>query len=187
MQRLNCVKGLPPKPINCDVNLCRPSLLAKSRHLPLKLPSRSIVNVPGNVIVANLMGPFPISFDKKSYALIIQDHYSLLATLYPLKQKLEAPHIVIEWINKFDNLTKFKVKRLQTDNGGEFTSKFIGDILKAKGIVHETAIPYKHHEAGKIERTNCTITEAARSMLIDSGMHVEMWPYAFRNAVWIFN
>ncbi|MBW0500194.1 hypothetical protein O181_039909 [Austropuccinia psidii MF-1] len=183
MQRLNCVKGLPPKSIKCDVNLCRPFSLAKSRHLPLTLPSRLIVNVPGDVVVADLMGPFPLSFDKKSYALIIQDHYSSLATIYPLKQKSEAPHVVIEWINKFDNLTNFKVKRLQTDNGGEFTSKFLDDALKAKGIVHETTIPYEHHQAGKVERTNRTIAEAARSMLIDSGLHVEMWPYAFRHAL----
>ncbi|MBW0472688.1 hypothetical protein O181_012403 [Austropuccinia psidii MF-1] len=84
MQRLNCVKGLPPKSIACDVNICRPCSLAKSRHSPLEMSSRLIVNNPGDVIVVDLMGPFPISFDKKSYALIIQDHHSSLATLYPL-------------------------------------------------------------------------------------------------------
>ncbi|MBW0540467.1 hypothetical protein O181_080182 [Austropuccinia psidii MF-1] len=159
----------------------------KSQHSPLKMPSRLIVQDPGDVIVADLMGPFPISFDKKSYALIIQDHHSSLATLYPLRQKSEAAQTIIEWINKFNNLTDFKVKRIRTDNGGEFTSKMFVEALKARGIIHEKTMPYEHHQAGKIERTNRTIAEAARSMLIDSGLQVEMWPYAFRHAMWVFN
>ncbi|MBW0562097.1 hypothetical protein O181_101812, partial [Austropuccinia psidii MF-1] len=163
------------------ISLC--TVRSKSQHSPLEMPSRLIVHDPGNVIVADLMGPFPISFDKKSYALIIQDHHSLLATLYPLRQKSEAPQTIIEWINKFNNLTDFKVKRIRTDNGGEFTSKMFDEALKARGIIHEKTIPYEHHQAGKIERTNRTIAEAARSMLIDSGLQVEMWPYAFRHAM----
>ncbi|MBW0520813.1 hypothetical protein O181_060528 [Austropuccinia psidii MF-1] len=187
MQSLNCVKGLPPNSVTCDVNLCRPCSVAKSKHSPLVMPSRLIVNNQGDVVVADLMGPFPISFDNKSYAMIIQDHHSSLATLYPLQQKSEAPQAIIEWINKFNNLTDFRVKRLRTDNAGEFTCRVFAEALKTRGIVHETIIPYEHHQAGKIERTNRTIAEAARSMLIDSGLNVEMWPYAFRHAVWVFN
>ncbi|MBW0461393.1 hypothetical protein O181_001108 [Austropuccinia psidii MF-1] len=187
MQHLNCVKGLPPKSITCDVNLCRPCSLAKSRHSALEMPSRLLVNNLGDVVVADLKGPFPISFDKKSYALIIQDHHSSLATLYPLQQKSKAPQAIIEWINKLDNLTNFKVKRLRTDNGGEFTSKIFAEALKAKGILHKMTIPNEHHQAGKIKRTNRTIAKAARSMLIDLALHVEIWPYAFRHAIWVFN
>ncbi|MBW0545183.1 hypothetical protein O181_084898 [Austropuccinia psidii MF-1] len=181
------MKGLPPELITCDLNLCRPCSLSKSRHSPLVMPSRLIVNNLGDVVVADLMGPFPISFDKKSYELIIQDHHSLLATLYPLQQKSKAPHAIIEWINKFDNLTNFKVKQLRTDSTGKFTSKLFAETLKARGIVHETTISYKHHKAGEIETTNWTVAEAERSMLIDLGIHVEMWPYAFQHEIWVFN
>ncbi|MBW0539433.1 hypothetical protein O181_079148 [Austropuccinia psidii MF-1] len=187
MQRLNSVKGLPSGSVIYDVNLCRSCLLAKSKHLPINAASRLIVNEPGDVIVADLMGPFPVSFDKKVYALIVQDHFSSLATFYPLQQKSQAAQLVIEWINKFNNLTKFKVKQLRTDNGGEFSSCLLNDTLRERGIVHETIIPYEHHQAGKIERTNRTIAEAARSMLIDSNVNLELWPYAFRQAVWVFN
>ncbi|MBW0472687.1 hypothetical protein O181_012402 [Austropuccinia psidii MF-1] len=73
------------------------------------------------------------------------------------------------------------------DNGGEFTSKLFDEALKARGIVHKKTIPYKHHQAGKIERTNRAIAEAARSMLINLGLQVEMWPYALQHAMWVFN
>ncbi|MBW0537862.1 hypothetical protein O181_077577 [Austropuccinia psidii MF-1] len=187
MQRFNCVKGLPTTSVTCDINLCRSCSLAKSKHLPLATDSRGIVTLPGDVIVADLMGPFPVSFDKAIYALIIQDHFSSLATFYPLKQKSDAASFILEWIKKFNNLTKWRVKRLRTDNGGEFSSCFLNDALRTRGIVHETTIPYKHHQAGKIERSNRTIAEAARSMLIDSNLGPELWTYAFRQAVWVLN
>ncbi|MBW0479543.1 hypothetical protein O181_019258 [Austropuccinia psidii MF-1] len=76
----------------------------------------------------------------------------------------EAANFITEWIEKFNNLTKYSVKRLRSDNGGEFSSQHLKEYLDRKGIIDERTIPYKHHQAGKIKRTNQTIAEAARSM-----------------------
>ncbi|MBW0493250.1 hypothetical protein O181_032965 [Austropuccinia psidii MF-1] len=170
-----------------DEWLCQSCSLAKSKHSPLRTESSQIVNAPGNVVVMDLMGPFPVSMDKKMYALLVQDHHSSLTTFYPLKAKSEAAGFIIEWINKFNNLTNYTVRRLQSDNGGEFSSQRLKEYLDSKGIIHEWTIPYEHHQARKIERTNRMIAEAARSMLVDSLLSVELWPYAFRQAVWVFN
>ncbi|MBW0493531.1 hypothetical protein O181_033246 [Austropuccinia psidii MF-1] len=161
--------------------------MAKSQHLPLNSQSRGIVEKLGNVIVAGLMGPFPISFNKRLYAMLVQDHYSSLVTIYPLQSKSEAGGCLIDWIKKFNNLTPYNVKRVRTDNAGEFLSHSLRRFFEDSGITHETIIPYEHHQAGKVEWTNRTIAEAARSMLIDSGVDVSLWPYAFRQAVWVFN
>ncbi|MBW0490865.1 hypothetical protein O181_030580 [Austropuccinia psidii MF-1] len=163
MQKLNCVEGLPSVVVHQDVKICRPCLLAKIQHIPLSSSSRGIVEQPGDVIVADLMGPFPISFDKRIYAMLVQDHFSSLVTVYPLWSKSEA------------------------DNASEFLSNNLKRLFEESGITHETIIPYKHHQAGKVERTNRTISEAAQSMLIDSGVDVCLWSYAFRQAVWVFN
>ncbi|MBW0525624.1 hypothetical protein O181_065339 [Austropuccinia psidii MF-1] len=120
------------------INLVSPS--AKSRHSPIENESRNIVTEPGNVIVTDLMGPFPISVDKKI-----------------------------------------------TDNGGECSLQFLNTNLVQKGIIHEGTIPYEHHQSGKIERTNRTIAEAARSMLVDLVVDIAFWPYTFRQVVWVFN
>ncbi|MBW0479618.1 hypothetical protein O181_019333 [Austropuccinia psidii MF-1] len=187
MQTLNCVRGLPNIAVNHDVRLCRTCSLAKSQHAPFRPESRSLVTQPGDVVVADLMGPFPQSFDKKVYGMIIQDHFSSLVTFYALKNKSEAPQFLMNWIIQFTNLTPHSVKRLRTDNAGEFLSKSLTQFLTQRGIVHETIVPYEHHQAGKVERTNRTVAEGARSMLIERDLGTALWPYAFQHACWIFN
>ncbi|MBW0511479.1 hypothetical protein O181_051194 [Austropuccinia psidii MF-1] len=123
-----------------------------------------LLHVPGDMVVTDLIGLFPVSMDKKVYALLVQDHYSSLATFYPLKAKSEAANFVIEWIKKFNNLTKYTVKRLRSDNGGEFLFQLLKEYLESKGIIYERTILYEHHQAGKIERMNRTIAKAARSI-----------------------
>ncbi|MBW0539312.1 hypothetical protein O181_079027 [Austropuccinia psidii MF-1] len=119
--------------------------------------------------------------------MLVQDHFSSLVTVYPLRSKSEAGACLIEWIKKFNNLTKYNVKQVRTYNAGEFLANGMKRFFEESGITHKTIVPYEHHQAGKIEQTNRTIAEAARSMLIDSRVDVSLWPYAFQQAVWVFN
>ncbi|MBW0510617.1 hypothetical protein O181_050332 [Austropuccinia psidii MF-1] len=149
MQTLSCVEGLPNVPISQNVKLCKALSLAKSKHTPFLPESRNIVTQPGDLIVMDLMGPFPQSFDMKIYGMIIQDHFSSLVTFYPLKSKSEAPQLLMNWVTQLKNLTPHSIKR--------------------------------------IEWTNRRITEAAHSMIFDSGLQPQICPYAFRHACWVFN
>ncbi|MBW0462590.1 hypothetical protein O181_002305 [Austropuccinia psidii MF-1] len=187
MQTLSCVKGLYNVPFNHDINLCKTCSLAKSQHSPFHPESRNLVTWPGDVVVADLMRPFPPSFDKKVYGMIIQDHFSSLGPFYALKSKSEAPQFLMNWIAQFTNLTPHLVKRLWTDNAGEFLSKSLNLFLEQRGIIHKTIFPYEHHQAGKIEWTNRTVAEVARSMLLKRNLGTTLWPYAFRHAFWVFN
>ncbi|MBW0471448.1 hypothetical protein O181_011163 [Austropuccinia psidii MF-1] len=187
MQTPNCVEGLPKVPVSQNVRLCKACSLAKSKHTPFHPELRNIVTQPGDVIVADLMGPFPQSFNKQIYGMIIQDHFSSLVTFYPLKSKSEALQLLMHWVTQFKNLTPHSIKRVRTDNTGEFMMNSLKHFFNQQGIVHKTIVPYEHHQAGKIERTNRTIAEAARSMIFDSGLQPIIWPYAFRHACWVFN
>ncbi|MBW0508390.1 hypothetical protein O181_048105 [Austropuccinia psidii MF-1] len=187
MQTLNCVEGLPKVPVSQNVRLCKACSLAKSKHTPFRPKSRNIVTQPGDVIVTDLMGPFPQSFDKKLYGMIIQDHFSSLVTFYPLKRKSEALQLLMHWVTQFKNLTPHSIKRVRTDNSGKFMTNSLKNFFTQQGIVHETIVPYEHHQAGKIERTNRTIAKAARSMIFNSGLQPVIWPYAFRHSCWVFN
>ncbi|MBW0484569.1 hypothetical protein O181_024284 [Austropuccinia psidii MF-1] len=55
-----------------------------------------------------------------------------------------------------------RVKRVRTDNGGEFNSTTLQHFFSSMGRIHEKTVPYKHHQNGKVERTNRTLMEAAR-------------------------
>lgn len=59
--------------------------------------------------------------------------------------------------------------------------------LKAKGIHHQTTIPYTPEQNGVAERTNRTVIEKARSMLHDRGLGDEFWAEAVATAVYLKN
>ncbi|MBW0493487.1 hypothetical protein O181_033202 [Austropuccinia psidii MF-1] len=56
-----------------------------------------------------------------------------------------------------------------------------------KGIIHVYSMPYEHHQNSRIERTNQTISEMARTSIIAAKLPPFLWPWAFQHSVWIFN
>ncbi|MBW0537409.1 hypothetical protein O181_077124 [Austropuccinia psidii MF-1] len=160
MQELNIVSGLPHFPFS-DVKLCHDFSLSKSQHRPVKSASRQIVNQPGDLIVADLLGPYEASLNNKRYILMIQDAFSWVVVAIPLIDKSKAKTYLINWIRQFLNVTAYKIKTLRTDNGTEFKNHFLNDFLVKNGIIHEYSMPYEYHQNGQIERTDRTISEMA--------------------------
>ncbi|MBW0549491.1 hypothetical protein O181_089206, partial [Austropuccinia psidii MF-1] len=88
MMKLNAATGIPKRTL-LPIKLCHPCSIAKSQHRPVKSPSRKIIQQPGDLIVADLMGPFPPSINDKKYALVIQDAFSRVTVAIALSDKSE--------------------------------------------------------------------------------------------------
>ncbi|MBW0509404.1 hypothetical protein O181_049119 [Austropuccinia psidii MF-1] len=146
-----------------------------------------MIERPGDVITADLMGPLPHSLDHKKYILTIQDFFSCLTVVIPLLDKAGVKIEFQKWILQFMNTTGHKVKVIRTDNGSELKNIIFEEFLKTQGIIHEYSIPYEHHQNGKIGRTNQTISEMARPSLHAANLPITLWPWAYRHSVWIFN
>ncbi|MBW0490659.1 hypothetical protein O181_030374 [Austropuccinia psidii MF-1] len=186
MQKSNTVRGIPDKPLP-DIKLCHDCSISKSQHRPVKSASRQMIKAPGNLIVADLMGPYEPSLNHKKYILMIQDVFSKVVVAIPLADKTEAKNYFINWIKQFLNVTMHKIKTIRTDNGTEFKNTIFNNFFVQNGIVHEYSMPYEHHQNGYIERTNRTISEMARTSMISAKLPSFLWPWAFRHSVWIFN
>ncbi|MBW0542209.1 hypothetical protein O181_081924 [Austropuccinia psidii MF-1] len=186
MQKSKCVLNVPTTPFN-DIKLCHDCSISKSQHSPVKSTSRNLVNMPGDLIVADLMDPYELSLNHKRYILMIQDAFSRVVVAIPLSDKTEAKSYLINWIRQFLNITTYKIKTIQTDNGMEFKNSVLNNFLDQNGISHEYSMPYEHHQNGRIERTNQTISKMARTSLIASRLPLFLWPWAFRHSVWVFN
>ncbi|MBW0530328.1 hypothetical protein O181_070043 [Austropuccinia psidii MF-1] len=187
MKKLGCVEGLPRDADFPDIPHCRSCTLAKSIHMPFMPALRQVACAPGDVIAVDLMGPFPLLLDKFSYAMIILNHFSSLVAFIPLKSKSDVAKHLKEWLVQFANIAHTTVKRVRTDNGGEFTLSFLLSFFKEKGIVHERTIPYEHHQNGKVEQTNRTLAEAARSIMIRANLPPTFWTYTLRHVAWVCN
>ncbi|MBW0558715.1 hypothetical protein O181_098430 [Austropuccinia psidii MF-1] len=186
MRKYNAASGIPDISFH-DIKICHDCSVAKSQHRPVKTPSRHMVTQPGDLIIADLMGPYEISLNHNKYILMIQDAFSHVAVAIPLTEKTEAKSYFMNWIRQFLNVTSYKIKTIRTDNGTEFKNVALNDFLLQQGIIHEYSMPYENHQNGIIERTNWTISEMARTCLLATQLPAFLWPCAFRHSIWIFN
>ncbi|MBW0535974.1 hypothetical protein O181_075689 [Austropuccinia psidii MF-1] len=75
MIKHDAVGGLPSS-FNHNISICHDCLISKSIHLPVSTPSRNHIWGPGDLVVADLVGPLPLSYNNMKYVLVIQDFAS---------------------------------------------------------------------------------------------------------------
>ena len=77
------------------------------------------------------------------------------------------------------------MKRLRSDNGREYCNVELQDYLKERGILFKPSARYTQEQNGRAERSNRTITECARTMLLASGLPHSLWAEAVNCAVYM--
>nr|GFB28209.1 retrovirus-related Pol polyprotein from transposon TNT 1-94 [Tanacetum cinerariifolium] len=70
------------------------------------------------------------------------------------------------------------VRRIQTDNGTEFVNQILWDYYEEVGISHETSVARSPQQNGVVERRNCTLIKAARTILIYAQAPLFLWAEA---------
>ena len=105
----------------------------------------------------------------------------LLKTKNKAKKKLMAliEHAEVEigeWVNYF-----------QSDDGGEYFSKWFAKYLKSKGIHYKFTNPDIPQENGIAKHANCTLVHAARIMLFKSSLSRSFWSYTILYTAHVLN
>ncbi|MBW0484571.1 hypothetical protein O181_024286 [Austropuccinia psidii MF-1] len=151
--RYNAANGIT---LSClkDIGVCHPCSISKSGQWPIKNGSQGIVERPGDVNFVNLIGPLPKSLNNMKYILMIQDVFLKVVVAIPIADKSEAKFKLQHWMNQFINVTNNKIKILRSHNRTEFKDNTLEQFLGSKGIIHEFAMPYEHHQNGQIKQTN---------------------------------
>ena len=180
---------------------CKPCILGKQVVTINREPDQR-ATMPLEFVHTDLAGPIePASKDNFRYVINFVDDYSGSTFVYFLQRKSDAAralekfladvapygrvqHIDICDVSDHENQV---VKRLRSDNGGEFISRKFKDILTRNKIRHEFSAPYSPHQNGTAERNWRTLFEAARCMLIESRLPKHLWTYAVMAAAHIRN
>ncbi|MBW0461349.1 hypothetical protein O181_001064 [Austropuccinia psidii MF-1] len=181
------MKRLIPLSMAVDTNVTAKSSAPSKPSGGHPPKARPQLNTRRDVVVIDLVGPFPISVQRHLYGLVIQDHSSSVVLFIPLKSKNEATKAALGWLRSLNVLSGHQVKRLRSNNAGEFASNDFEDGLFQLGIMHAKEIPYEHHNNGKVERVNRTLSEASRIIMLEKTVDVALWPWAFRHVAWVFN
>ena len=141
---------------------------------------------PLEFVHCDLAGPIdPTARDGFRYALCFVDDFTGIHMVYFLKQKSDT----VEATQKFlaDTSPFGKVKRIRSDNGGEFLSKNFRDLLIKNKIKHKASAPYSPHQNGTVERAWRSLFEMARCLLNESNLPKTVWSYAVMTAAFIRN
>ena len=64
--------------------------------------------------------------------------------------------------------TSYSMKRLHTDNGGEYVTSELQSFLREQEVIHETNTLYVHQQNGCAEWLNCTLLEKTQSMQLEA-------------------
>ena len=159
-------------------NTCEPCIMGKQHRKPFPT-STSATQKRLELVHMDVCGPMEVpSLAGHRYFATHLDDNSGHSIVIPLKTKAEVADAAIEVLEEWRAQTGEVVRRVRTDNGGEYVNKKLQGYFKKHGIIHETTAPYTPEQNGKAERLNRTLVESARAMLHDAQLSKRFWAEA---------
>jgi hypothetical protein len=141
---------------------------------------------PLQFVHCDLAGPIePTAKDGFKYALSFVDDFTGINMVYFLRQKSDTVEATEKYLA--DVAPYGKVKRIRSDNGGEFINYKFKSLLRKHAIKHETSAPYSPHQNGTVERAWRSLFSMARCLLLDAGLPKYLWTYAVMASAYIRN
>lgn len=186
MVQRGLVHGIPS--IKYPTQVCEGCLVAKQTRQPFPKETQWRANSPLELIHADLCGPItPQTIGGNRYFFLLVDDFCRYMWVYIIKSKDEAFSVFKQFKTQVENESKFKVKMLRTDRGGEFNSNQFKDYCNKEGIKRQLTAPYTPQQNGIVERRNRTILEVTRSLLKTMNVPEYLWGEAVRHAVYLLN
>ena len=90
----------------------------------------------------------------------------------------------ITWIQR---QKKMEVRKVRTDNGGEYIGKEFKTICNDLVIIHETTMPYTPEHNGIAERYNRTLQEGTLTLQHDASLSNKFWVLAVHTVNFVKN
>ncbi|GJQ98836.1 retrovirus-related pol polyprotein from transposon TNT 1-94 [Tanacetum coccineum] len=156
LARHGLVRGLPKLKFEKD-HLCSACAIGKSKKKPHKPKSEDT--------------------NQENLYLLHMDLCGLMrvASINRKKSKDEASDFIIKFLKMIQLQLKVPVRRIRTDNGTEFVNQTLCKYYEKVGISHKTSVARSPQQNGVVKRRNCTLIEAARTMLIYAKALLFLW------------
>jgi transposase InsO family protein len=170
-----------------SADTCDACTLGKQHRQPFNA-STSFTHKPLELLHTDLCGPMPVpSHGGSLYFMTILDDYTGYSHIAPLRRKSDAADFLKTTVNLLERQTGHTVKRIRSDNGGEFINNDLDTFYKSKGIQSETTVSYTPQQNGKAERLNRTLLDKARPMLAEYNLPKHLWAEAIVTANYLRN
>ncbi|GJZ44034.1 retrovirus-related pol polyprotein from transposon TNT 1-94 [Tanacetum coccineum] len=187
LARNGLVRRLPKLKIEKD-HLYSACAMGKSKKKPHKPKSEDTNQEKLYLLHMDLCGPMRVaSVNGMKNILVIVNDYSRFTWVKCLRLKDEAPNFIIKFLKMIQVRLKVHVRRIRTDNGTEFVNQTLREYYEKVGISHETSVACSSQQNGVVERRNCTLIEATRTMLIYAKAPLFLWAEAVATACYTQN
>lgn len=159
-------------------------LVKVPRELPTGQMGYRYVDGPWTNVSADIMGPFPASYNQDKYLIVFVDKFTKYVEMKAI-QNANALSV----LKAFEELVINRwgcPKSLVSDNGSEFFNQIVTERLKTYGIKQERT-PVYHAQANPTERYNQTIKSMIRVFVNNDhrtwDIHLSEFAFAMNTAV----
>jgi len=154
------------------------------------IPKKSDVENPRRLhrIYSNVCGSFDIEgYSWSRYFVTFINGFSHYVRVKPIRSKDEASKVLKEWITRSKIETGEKANLLRTDGGGEYMGTEFQEWLRSRGMHHKVTNANTPQENRVAERLNRTILEMMRTMMHESDLPKNLWPFVIQYTQEIVN
>ena len=186
------VEGMVNLPAHLPMFICHCCKEAKLTRAAKAAGSTSRAKEPLELIHVDTAGPMrTVSMFGNKYFTIFTDDYSRFRWIYFHKAKDELLDIFRKFQLDVQSVLIYSkigaVRRLRSDNGGEYTSCDFEEYLLNEHIRHEFSNAYEQFQNGKAERSIGVVMTKGRAMHLTSGLPKKLWDLTLRHAVYLIN
>ena len=167
--------------------ICEHCVLTKQAHMPvLKTWEGGRAKRLLEKFFSDIMGPEHVQTPQgELYTLNFIDDYSQKAWVYIIRRKSEASDCFEEWRVLVEAETNEKLRILQTDNGGEYSSKDFKTHLQEQGVHHQITAPHTSAQNGKAEWLHWTLFNRACAIMSENKFPPKLWRECVQTAAYI--
>ncbi|KAL0270911.1 UNVERIFIED_CONTAM: hypothetical protein PYX00_008181 [Menopon gallinae] len=170
-----------------DTFNCEICARAKIHQLPFSKSTSRSKNAL-DLVHSDICGPMKVrSLGGAKYFVTFIDDCSRYTEVYMLKNKSEVLEKFKIFKARAENITGRKIKYIRTDNAREYLSKEFNNLLERNGISRQLSAEYTPQQNGIAERTNRTLVEMARCLMLQGNLPQSLWAEAINTANFLRN
>ena len=180
-------QGLLKGAKTCKLEFCEHCVLGKQTRVKFGTAIHQTKGVL-DYVHTDVWGPTKTtSLGGKRYYVTFVDDFSRRVWVYTMKHRDEVLDIFVKWKKMIETQTGRKIKRLRSDNGGEYKSDPFLKLCQDEGIVRHFTVRGTPQQNGVAERMNRTLLEKVRCMLSNAGLDKKFWAEAVTYAGHLIN
>ncbi|GJT63891.1 retrovirus-related pol polyprotein from transposon TNT 1-94 [Tanacetum coccineum] len=182
LSKNDIVIGLPKLKFVKD-HLCSSCELGKAKRKSFHTKTTPSSKRQLQLLHMDLCGPMRVeSINGMKYVLVIVNDYSRYTWTHFLRSKDETPDVLIDFLKLVKRGLHDQVRTVRTDKGTKFLNKTLHAYFAQEGIEHQTSVARTPEQNDIVDRQNCTLVEAARTMLSAAKVPLFFWAEAIATA-----